>query len=109
MRSAASFGILSALSAAPANDDKEAGMPDTSDPPHPILEKRDHCPGCRRTATRTLYREPLDSPGITRYMQAHYGHRVERDFAGYDYELAQCEHCGLAFQAQVPAPALLAE
>lgn len=84
-------------------------MPDTSDPPHPILEKRDHCPGCRRTATRTLYREPLDSPGITRYMQAHYGHRVERDFAGYDYELAQCEHCGLAFQAQVPAPALLAE
>jgi 2-polyprenyl-3-methyl-5-hydroxy-6-metoxy-1,4-benzoquinol methylase len=75
----------------------------------PILVRREHCPACRRTSTRTLYSEPLDSPAITRYMQDHYGRRVERDFAGYDYELAQCEHCGLAFQAQVPAPELLEE
>lgn len=81
-------------------------MPDAS---RPLLVKRGQCPGCQRTSTRTLYSEPLDSPGITRYMQDHYGRRVERDFAGYDYELAQCEHCGLAFQAQVPAPDLLEE
>lgn len=81
-------------------------MPDSS---HPLLVKRGQCPGCQRTSTRTLYSEPLDSPGITRYMQDHYGRRVEGDFAGYDYELAQCGHCGLAFQAQVPAPELLEE
>lgn len=81
-------------------------MPDSS---RPLLVRRGQCPGCRRTSARTLYSEPLDSPGITRYMQDHYGSRVERDFAGYDYELAQCGHCGLAFQAQVPAPELLEE
>jgi len=75
----------------------------------PILVKREHCPGCQRSTARLLYSEPLDSPGITRYMQAHYASRVERDFSGYHYELAQCEHCGLAYQAQVPAPELLAE
>lgn len=79
------------------------------DSSRPLLFKRGQCPGCRRSSTRTLYREPLDSPGISRYMQDHYGRRVERDFTGYDYELAQCEHCGLAFQAQVPAPELLEE
>ena len=85
-------------------------MPHSSRPAQEaLLVKRAHCPGCRRTTTRTLYVEPLDSPGITRYMQQHYERRVERDFAGYDYELAQCEHCGLAFQAQVPAPDLLTE
>lgn len=84
-------------------------MPDSEHPQDSVLVKREHCPACRRTSTRTLYSEPLDSPGISRYMQAHYGQRVGRDFAGYDYELAQCGHCGLAFQAQVPAPALLEE
>lgn len=81
-------------------------MPESSSA---ILVQREHCPGCKRTATRTLHREPLDSPGISRYMRAHYGRRVERDFSGYDYVLAQCEHCGLAFQAQVPGPELLQE
>lgn len=81
-------------------------MPDSS---RPLLLRREHCPACQRSSTRTLYSEPLDSPGITRYMRDHYARRVERDFAGYHYELAQCGHCGLAFQAQVPAPALLEE
>lgn len=81
-------------------------MPDSS---RPILVKREHCPACQRTSSTTLYREPLDSPGITRYIQDHYGRRVARDFAGYDYELAQCAHCGLTYQAQVPAPELLEE
>ena len=81
-------------------------MPDSS---RPLLFKREQCPGCHGSGTRTLYREALDSPGITRYMQEHYGGRVERDFTGHDYELAQCAHCGLAFQAQAPAPELLAE
>ncbi|MGI4843164.1 MAG: class I SAM-dependent methyltransferase [Janthinobacterium lividum] len=81
-------------------------MPHSS---HPLLVKRGQCPACRRTSTRKLYSEPLDSPDISRYLQEHYGRRVERDFSGYEYELAQCEHCGLAFQAQVPAPALLEE
>ncbi|QOY92674.1 methyltransferase domain-containing protein [Massilia sp. UMI-21] len=84
-------------------------MPDSDRHHAPLLVEREHCPACRRTSTRTLYSVPLDSPGIARYMQAHYGRRVARDFAGYRYELAQCGHCGLAFQAQVPAPALLAE
>lgn len=81
-------------------------MPESS---RPILVKREHCPACRCTSTTTLFSEPLDSPGITRYMQHHYGRRVERDFSGYHYELAQCTRCGLAYQAQVPAPELLEE
>ncbi|SFD71074.1 class I SAM-dependent methyltransferase [Massilia yuzhufengensis] len=71
--------------------------------------KRERCPGCHGQASTTLYREPLDSPAITRYLLAHYQQRVARDFSGYDYELARCRHCGLAYQAQVPAPALLEE
>lgn len=75
----------------------------------PILARRDRCPGCQRTAISTLYSERMDSPGITRYMQEHYERRVTRDFTGYDYELARCDHCGLAFQAQVPTPELIEE
>ena len=81
-------------------------MPDST---QPILVKRDRCPGCQRDATSLLYSEPLDSPGITRYMREHYAQRVERRFGGYDYQLARCGHCGLAFQAQVPSPELLEE
>lgn len=75
----------------------------------PILARRDRCPGCQHTAISALYSEPMDSPGITRYMRDHYERRVTRDFAGYDYELARCGHCGLAFQAQVPTPELIEE
>ena len=81
-------------------------MPDSKPP---ILARRTRCPGCHRDAPRLLFSEPLDSPGIERYMREHYGDRVERAFAGYDYQLAQCEGCNLAFQAQVPTPALLEE
>lgn len=79
------------------------------DATQPILVKRDRCPGCHRDAAELLYSEPLDSPGITRYMQEHYARRVERAFTGYDYQLARCAHCSLAYQALVPAPALLEE
>lgn len=95
------------------SDAREAGMPEssTSTAPlaAPVLRRREHCPGCHRSSTRTLHKEPLDSPGISRYMREHYERRVERDFSGYDYELAQCEHCGLAYQAQVPTEELLQE
>ncbi len=75
----------------------------------PLLARRARCPGCGHGSARTLHREPLDSPGIRRYMRAHYEHRVARAFSGYVYELDQCEHCGLAYQAEVPTPELLEE
>lgn len=75
----------------------------------PILSRRNRCPGCEHDAISTLYSERMDSPGISRYMQDHYQRRVTRDFSGYDFELAKCNHCGLAFQAQVPTPELIEE
>lgn len=81
-------------------------MPDST---QPILVRRDRCPGCQREAGKLLYSEPLDSPGITRYMQEHYEGRVDRAFAGHDYQLARCDHCSLAYQALVPVPELLEE
>lgn len=81
-------------------------MPDST---QPILVQRDRCPGCQRDAGTLLYSEALDSPAIRRYMQEHYEGRVERAFAGYDYQLARCAHCSLAYQALVPAPILLEE
>jgi len=84
-------------------------MFDPSFSPAAPLARRTRCPGCGHGIARTLHREPLDSPGIRRYMHAHYEDRVARDFAGYVYELAECEHCSLAYQAEVPTPALLEE
>ncbi len=81
-------------------------MPDST---QPILVRRERCPGCQREAAKLLYSEPLDSPAITRYMRDHYEGRVERSFGGYDYQLARCGHCGLAFQAQVPSAELIEE
>lgn len=81
-------------------------MPDST---HPILVRRSSCPGCGHAATRLLFSEALDSPGISRYMREHYHGRVARGFGGYHYELAQCERCTLAFQALVPAQSLIEE
>lgn len=81
-------------------------MPDST---QPILARRSSCPGCGHSATPTLFREALDSPGIARYMRDHYEGRVARSFSGYDYELAECARCRLAFQALAPSPALIEE
>lgn len=84
-------------------------MLESSFPSPPLLARRERCPGCGHGAARTLHREAFDSPGIRRYMREHYEGRVERDFAGNAYELAQCEHCALAYQREVPTEPLLEE
>jgi hypothetical protein len=55
---------------------KEAAMPDSS---RPLLVRRERCPACQRSSSRTLYREALDSPGISRYMRDHYARRVNTE------------------------------
>jgi 2-polyprenyl-3-methyl-5-hydroxy-6-metoxy-1,4-benzoquinol methylase len=78
-------------------------------PVETLLTQRTHCPACNHTSFRLVHREPLDSPGVDRYMREHYQDRVTRQFAGHHYELMACQSCEMAFQAHVPSEELLAE